>query len=131
VKLIVPERGASEVAETWLRANRRASSRLLYPEARAAVARAERMGRVLPQHLAASRRRLEALWTAVDRVELTEELALRAGDLADAHGLRAYDAVHLASLEQVGDSETVLVSADVELLEAARSLGFAVAPGLA
>lgn len=74
------------------------------------------------------RRRLERFWAAIDRVELTETLARRAGDLADGHRLRAYGAVHLASLEQVGDPEAVLVSADDELVDAARVLGFTTAP---
>jgi len=82
------------------------------------------MGRLGPPHLGIARRRIEALWAAVDRIGLTAALARRAGDLADQHRLRAYDAVHLASLEYVGDPETVLVSADEELLDAARSMGF-------
>jgi predicted nucleic acid-binding protein len=64
------------------------------------------------------------LWAAIDRIEPTETVARRAGDLADAHDLRAYDAVHLASLEHAGDRDTILVSADKELIDAARSLGF-------
>ncbi|MBD0330449.1 MAG: hypothetical protein ICV64_10155 [Thermoleophilia bacterium] len=48
----------------------------------------------------------------------------RAGHLAEPYALQAYDAVHLASLEQIGDSEVALVSAGDELVEAARSLGF-------
>ena len=41
----------------------------------------------------------------------------------------AYDAVHLASLEDTQDRETVLISADGALVEAARAQGFAtVAP---
>ncbi|HZO98542.1 MAG TPA: type II toxin-antitoxin system VapC family toxin [Gaiellaceae bacterium] len=78
-----------------------------------------------PRQVGLARRRIEALWAATDRVELTDELACRAGDLAERHGLRAHDAVHLASFEEVGDPETVLVSGDEELLGAARSLGFA------
>ncbi len=101
------------------------SSLLLYPEARAAVARAERMGRLGQRQLGLARRRIEALWAAIDRILLTATLARRAGDLADQHGLRAYDAVHLASLEHVADTETVLVSGDEELLAAARAMGLA------
>ncbi len=66
---------------------------------------------------------MERLWSHVDRVGLTEELATEAGDLAEAHGLRGYDAVHLASVVAVADAETVLVAADGELLGAARKLG--------
>jgi len=129
VKLIVPEPGATEIAEAWLGAERRVSSLLLYPETRAAVARAQRMGRLASDQLPTVHRRIEALWAAIDRVALTERLARRAGDLAAEHQLRAYDAVHLASLESVEDGEAVLVSADGALLDAARAQGFAtVAP---
>jgi uncharacterized protein len=82
------------------------------------------MGRLGPRQLGAARRRIAALWAAIDRIELTEPVTRRAGDLAELHRLRAYDAVHLASLEHAADPETVLISADAELLEAARSLGF-------
>lgn len=86
------------------------------------------MARIGPRQLGVAGRRLERFWAAIDRVEPTEALARRAGELADAHGLRAYDAVHLASFEQVADPEAVLVSADGELVDAARSLGFTTAP---
>ena len=129
MKLIVHEPGATEVAEAWLVAERRVSSLLLYPETRAAFDRARRMGRVASAQLPAVHRRIEALWAAIDRVALTERLARRAGDLAAEHQLRAYDAVHLASLEDTSDRETVLISADGALLDAARAYGFAtVAP---
>ncbi len=57
----------------------------------------------------------------------TAALLRGAGDLAEEHGLRAYDAVHLASLEQIADAETVLVAADGDLPAAARARGFTTA----
>jgi hypothetical protein len=124
----VPEPGAAEVAAIWLGAEGRVSSIVLYPEARAAIGRAQRMGRLPRASLARARRRFEALWDAIDWIELTIDLAGRAGDLAEHHGLRAYDAVHLASLEHVSDRDTALVSADEQLLVAARSMGLTTAP---
>ena len=125
MKLLIPEPGTADVAEAWLGADRRISSPLLYPEARAAIGRARRLERLTPRQVGMARQRVDELWAAVDRVELTETLAHRAGELAERHHLRAYDAVHLASLEKAGDAETVLVSADDDLLEAAASIGFA------
>ena len=55
-------------------------------------------------------------------------LARRAGDLAEQHGLRGYDAVHLASAEAVADPDTVFVAADARLLDAAGALGVMAAP---
>lgn len=125
MKLLIPEPGAAKAAEAWHSADRRVSSLLLYPESRAAMARAQRLGRLTVKQLGIACERIDALWTFVDRIALTEALAQRAGELAQRHELRAYDAVHLASLERAGDPETVLVSADEDLLEAAQSIGFA------
>lgn len=78
-----------------------------------------------PDSYPAAREQLELLWNAVDPVEVDGDVVARAGDLAEQHALRAYDALHLASAESVADSETVLVSADRELLAAARARGLA------
>ena len=121
----MPERGSSAVAAAWLRATRRVSSLVLYPEARAALARAERMRRIPSQELARVKRRVDEFWEAIDRIQLTAALAGRAGDLAEQNALRAYDAVHLASVASIADRETVLVAADAELIRAARAFGIA------
>lgn len=105
--------------------DRAISSVLLYPEARAAVARAARSNRLAGGRFTATRALLERLWRDVDRIAPTEALARRAGDLAELQGLRGYDAVHLASLEEMSVEDTVLLSADTDLLRAAGSLGFA------
>ena len=59
-------------------------------------------------------------------IEVTAELAQAAGGLAHDHGLRGYDAVHLAAAQAVSDDELVLVSGDVGLAAVARSLGITV-----
>jgi predicted nucleic acid-binding protein len=59
----------------------------------------------------------------MDTIVLTEGLAERAGELADAFALRGYDAVHLASAEAIADPDTLLVTADHDLASAAASLG--------
>lgn len=83
------------------------------------------MHRLNRRQLTGARRRVDVLWHAIDRIELTEEVARRAGDLAEKFSLRAYDAVHLASVEQVADIDTVLASADEDLLVAAGAVGLA------
>jgi predicted nucleic acid-binding protein len=128
VKLLVPEPGSSHVASLWLRADRRVSSLLLYPEARAAIHRAQRLGRVGGRGVSRAVRRLEALWEGLYVIGVTEELARRAGALAQTHGLRAYDAVHLASVTSAADDEVVLVAADGDLLAAASTIGLVTAP---
>jgi hypothetical protein len=120
----VPERGSQEAVEVWVGAERVLSSLLLYPEARSAIGRAVRLRRLRREELPAVRALAERLWRDVGRVGLTEGLARNAGELAEAHGLRGYDAVHLASAASVADDDLVLVSADEKLLATARSLGF-------
>ena len=50
-----------------------------------------------------------------------------AGDLAEAWRLRALDAIHLASVLEVADDQTVLQTWDRRLAVAARSMGVSVA----
>jgi predicted nucleic acid-binding protein len=75
-----------------------------------------------------ARAQLEELWEAVDRVAVRTSLVRRAGDLADQHALRGYDAVHLASFETLASDETLLVTFDEDLRRAARAIGLTVAP---
>ncbi len=94
-------------------------------EARAALAGARRARRLSERELEQARALLERFWSWIDRIEPRDELVIRAGDLAEEHALRAYDAVHLALAESVADDETVLVSADRDLLAAAGACGIA------
>lgn len=71
---------------------------------------------------------LDGLTTELTIVGIDEALARRAGELADAHGLRGYDAVHLASALALGATETLLVTWDRDLGKAAAGAGLAVAP---
>jgi predicted nucleic acid-binding protein len=86
------------------------------------------MGRLGASRLLRAEQRVEALWAGLDRLDMTEELVRRAGGFALSHGLRAYDAVHLASAVSVADDEFVLVAADGDLLTAARAIGLVTAP---
>jgi predicted nucleic acid-binding protein len=71
---------------------------------------------------------IDDLWNEITRIDVTEALVQRAGDLCDRHGLRAYDAVHLASCESIGQDDVVLVAADGDLLVAAREHGVTTLP---
>lgn len=125
IKLLIQEPGSAAAGAVWDAADRRASSRLLYPETRAALAAAVRMGRLDSGQLRTVKELLERLWREVDRIEVAPELARRAGDLAETCSLRGYDSVHLASAEALADPETVLITADRELGAAAQSHGLA------
>ena len=61
-------------------------------------------------------------------VELSETVGTRAGSIADAFGLRAGDAIQLASAIALGAEDTVLVAWDARLRFAARAAGVATYP---
>ena len=127
LKLVIEEPGSSAAREAWHDSDPKLSSRLLYTEARAGLARAHRMRRIDRRRLATARAEVHALIDETDLLDVTEEVTRRAGDLAERHSLRAYDAVHLASVEVVADEETLLVAADGNLIRAARARGIATA----
>jgi predicted nucleic acid-binding protein len=127
LKLVIEEPGSEQVAELWIAADSVVSSTLAYPEGRAALAMASRLGRMSATASRRARVEFEALVADLGLVVATTDLLRRAGDLAEAHALRGYDAVHLASAEAVADDETVLVTADQQLQTAATALGLATA----
>jgi uncharacterized protein len=126
VPLIIAEAGTEVCNRIWTEATRVVGVRLLYPEARAALARAQRMGRLTHNQLAAAVSELDAIFVELDVIEITAELARAAGDLAQEHGLRGYDAVHLAAARSVADEELVLTTGDRDLADAATALGITV-----
>jgi predicted nucleic acid-binding protein len=71
------------------------SSQLVYLEARAALARASRAGRLAPRGMRRAVSELEDATGAMLLVGVDEALAREAGTLAEDHALRGYDAVHL------------------------------------
>jgi uncharacterized protein len=128
IPLVIGEPSSETCTRIWNEATRSISVRLLYPEARAALARAQRMGRITTRQHEAAVAELQTIVTEIDHVEITAELARSAGDLAQTHHLRGYDAVHLAAAIAAFDAELVLVTGDNDLASAARSLGLSVAP---
>ena len=127
IPLLVTEPTSDAVAEWWMRASRVVSVRLLYPEARAALARAHREGRLTGQQHRITVSELARLDAQLDHVEVTGHLAARAGDLAEQEALRGYDAVHLAAAETIADDDVVLVTGDRTLRVAAHHVGIATA----
>ncbi len=82
IPLVIGEPSSATCARMWNEAVRSISVRLLCPEARAALTRAERMGRVTRRQHAAALVELDAIVTEIDHVEITAEPARNAGDLA-------------------------------------------------
>ena len=129
IKLIVVEEGSDVAAQLW-GSYAAASSVLAYPEARAALAAARRARRLSARAHDRAVAELDALNAELVIVGVDEALARRAGELADERALRGYGAVHLASALALGSGETILVTWDRDLSNAAGDAGLAVAPAL-
>lgn len=127
VPLLVVEAGSTRAAVLWDGADRVVSARLVYPEGRAALALAHRLGRLTARQLRAAVAELDSKYEEFDLVEVDDMLARRAGHLAEAHSLRGYDAVHLAAADRVRDPDLVVVAGDGALLAAAATEGIAIA----
>ena len=123
VKLVLAEDGSREAQRAWDSAEARVASVVLIAESHAAVAAARRSGRVDPRRYPIVVDDLTGLWHQIDGIVLTEELAVRAGELAEICSLRGYDAIHLASAEAILDDGDVMVVSDTRLAEAAASIG--------
>jgi predicted nucleic acid-binding protein len=100
---------------------------MLYAEASAALAQAERMDRIAADEHLGAIRSLEQLWPEFDLVEVDDAVVRRAAEIARSEALRGYDSVHCASADQVADADLIVASGDKKLLNACRSLGLTTA----
>ena len=124
VKLFAPQEAGGDLARAmWDSTDLAFTSRIAYVEARAALAAGSRSRRVAGTEQRAGRRALEGFFQAMDLIEVTPDIVRAAGDLAEAHGLRGYDAVHLASSLTLDLDDTVLVTWDRELAWAGYAAG--------
>ena len=127
VPLVVDEPGTEAAGTIGDRADRLISTRLARVEARAALARAARIGRLTSRQLLAAKPELDGLLDQLDLVDIDDELVRSAAELAEVHALRAYDAVHLAAAARLAADDVVVVAGDRALLTGAHAIGLAVA----
>lgn len=127
IKLLVEEEGSDLAAALWDGCDAPVSSRLAYPEVRAALAAAGRGRRLTPEAQDHAEAAWEIYWAATRPVELTDAISIRAGQLARRHALRGADAVHLASLLAVGADATIFAVWDERLRAGAAAAGVRVA----
>ena len=128
VKLVVEETGSDLAAELWDNCDAALSSRLAYPEVRAALAAAARNHDLDDDDLLAAERNWEEFWAATRPVELTPAVEQQAGQLAKSHALRGADAVHLASVLAINDPDLVVAVWDRRLQAGILAAGAQVAP---
>ena len=126
VKLYVSEPGSDDVRAQVAGAAVVASSVIAYPEVRATLARLRRDRLLPPAAFAQVKRQFEADWSSIASVTMDAAEVRRAGDLAERHGLRAPDGIHLAAfvslLERAGDDDVEFSSFDERLVKAAKKL---------
>jgi predicted nucleic acid-binding protein len=137
VKLYAVEEGRKAVEQAVEEADRVATCAVAYAEARAALARKLREGVFSEEEHREAVAALDEDWRTLEALSVTENVARLAGDLAERHALRGFDAVHLASAllvraasREQGDGEDVLfLGFDVDLMGAAAEVMSVDEPG--
>jgi predicted nucleic acid-binding protein len=126
VKRYIAEAGSAEVASLIREAQAIGTAVVSRVEVAAALAKATRVGLVTREAALAALKAFNADWEHLIRIQFGEPLAARAGTLAWEHGLRGYDAVHLATAlfwrETLGEAITV-ATYDRELWRGAQASG--------
>ncbi len=103
VKIYVVEEGSSLVKSKIDEAEIIATSKIAYPEARAAFARAWRQGILTEQAYREVIDNFNSDWPAYFSLELTDRVCYLAGTIAEKHSLRGFDSIHMASVKILGD----------------------------
>ena|SRR5665811_422958 len=97
VKLYIKEQHRELVSAANEEAEFVTTSTVAYAEARAALARQLRTGNLDDHQRQQEVANLDADWLAFLHLEVSNTLTGHAGELAQAHTLRGFDAIHLAS----------------------------------
>src|SRR5215510_1573249 len=92
VKLLVDEQGSDVASQLWDQCDRPLTSRLAYPEVRAALAASARSQIISARTASRAADAFNAYWRAISPIELTSDLARRAGDMSGHHALSGADA---------------------------------------
>ena len=130
LKLILhDEPGVAEAHDITSAVDGILTSRIAYPEARAALGAAERAGRIDGARHLVARSSLDRLFGRLEVVEVIPTLAYVAGELAQGLALKGADALHLASaLGASGAGGVLFVTWDQQLARAGAKAGLGVAP---
>ena len=128
VKLYVEEQGSAEIRAAVDTAQAVCTSMVAYVEVHAALARAADEGRITGQERARAVADFRADWPEYAVVQVTQRVADLAAELALAHGLRGFDAIHLGSALVVraeSGAEVRFLAWDERIRRAAQAAGFA------
>ncbi len=128
VKLLVDGPGTDLAVALWDGCDAAVSSRLAYPEVRAALAGAHRNHDLDRDGFEQAQQSWEEFWGATRPVELTRAVERLAGELAGEHALRGADAVHLASALALSDRNLIIAVWDRRLHAGALAARLGLAP---
>jgi predicted nucleic acid-binding protein len=126
LKLYVEEDESPEVRAIVDRAQAVVTSVVTFAETRATLSRLRREKRLTPTRYAEAKRAFMEDWPKFLTVSVTDDLARSAGDLAEKHGLRGFDSIHLATFAQVlerSEDDVEFSSFDKRMVAAARRQG--------
>ncbi|HLF26897.1 MAG TPA: type II toxin-antitoxin system VapC family toxin [Anaerolineae bacterium] len=131
VKRYIAEAASVSVDALIAQANVMGTGLISRVEVSAALAKAARMNWLTREAAVKAVQSFRAQWSDIIGVEITEAVVAKADTLAWDHGLRGYDAVHLACAllwqEAIGEPIT-LATFDRQLWDAAHQVGLEVWP---
>lgn len=125
-KLYLEESGSEEVKDAVDAAEEIATSMVAEAEVRSALARRRREGDFTASEYAKAKNDFRNDWQTFLHIQVSDGISAFAGNLAELHNLRGFDAIHLASALSVVDGEdgqTWFFSADARLNTAAKREG--------
>ena len=131
VKRFVVEAGSAEVGQVVAGARLAGTALISRAEVAAALARAVRMQALKAKAAAQLLQAFRDHWANLVRLPITEAVVTRADALAWEHGLRGYDAVHLAAAltwQEALGLPVVLATFDQQLWETAGQVGLVAYP---
>ena len=128
VKLLVDEPGTDIASELWDGCDTALSSRLAYPEVRAALEASAQNSDLTDDELRSAEATWEEFWSSMRPVELTSSVERNAGQLAGQRALSGADAVHLASALVLDSADLVVAVWDRRLHAGVVAERLAVAP---
>lgn len=123
IPLVIDEPTTDASQSAWDAADRVVATRLVHVEACAALAQAHRLRRIDRAEMQRGLADFSSIERHLDYLEVGRGLVRHAGVLSQRHGLRAFDAVHLAGALSVDSVEVVFIAGDGRLVAAARDAG--------
>ena len=131
VKRYIAEAGSVETGQLIAQAEGIGTSVISRAEVAAALAKSVRIGFLSREEASAALQVFRAQWVDLVRLQLTEVVIARADSLAWEHGLRGYDAVHLAAAlfwQETMSEPVTLATFDHHLWQAGTTAGVAAWP---